>query len=134
MVPNDTVHTLDQGLDPVHPPDQSLVAIATEGMALEIAATILVLEIGNHIAMVAAGVETGVGTGADQLIAAQVVVAAIGKRHRRRSPSSSDESDGNPRSVITGQKLKLKIAKSSKDKKREKNRGSLLEFLNASYD
>ncbi|KAG0223653.1 hypothetical protein BGX31_008380 [Mortierella sp. GBA43] len=56
------------------------------------------------------------------------------KRHRRRSHSSSDDSDGNPRSAITGQKLKLKIAKSSEDKKRDKNRGSLLEFLNASYD
>ncbi|KAG0313946.1 hypothetical protein BGZ97_009751 [Linnemannia gamsii] len=55
------------------------------------------------------------------------------KRHRRRSYSSSD-SDDNPRSAITGQKLKLKVAKSSEDKKREKNRGSLLDFLNASYD
>ncbi|KAG0266347.1 hypothetical protein BG011_002466 [Mortierella polycephala] len=56
------------------------------------------------------------------------------KRHRRRSSSSSEDSDDNPRSAITGKKLKLKVVKSSEDKKREKNRTNLLDFLNASYD
>ncbi|KAG0243163.1 hypothetical protein BGW41_002803 [Actinomortierella wolfii] len=59
------------------------------------------------------------------------------KKHRRRHSSSSSSEDSDTevrRSAITGQKIKLKVAKSSEDKKREKNRGSLLEFLNASYD
>ncbi|KAI8360994.1 hypothetical protein B0O80DRAFT_493621 [Mortierella sp. GBAus27b] len=133
--------------------DRNLVVTATTKETIPNPGTVAPVQ-GNQspVVIVAAGAEAGAGIVLRIAALVAVVRATVrqrkhkrsrsrsrskkskSKRHRRRSHSSSDDSDGNPRSAITGQKLKLKIAKSSEDKKRDKNRGSLLEFLNASYD
>ncbi|KAL0094840.1 hypothetical protein J3Q64DRAFT_1694383 [Phycomyces blakesleeanus] len=54
------------------------------------------------------------------------------KRKSKRRSSLSDD-DSNPRSAITGKKLKLKIRKTADDKERDQNRSHLLDFLNSAF-
>jgi len=48
--------------------------------------------------------------------------------------SQLDSSDGSKRSVVTGEKIKMKVKKSKKDKLLAANRHDLLKYLNSSYD